>query len=222
MQRVHVREKEMIVKQADQEKEKQLRLVENQMSQTLERFMDGRQAGFGTLEGGGSSHPGTLSGPIPSPSRQTGAANTIEQSSSGTCSETSQHTPPPDRSLPTSIGPGGLTTPKNRAMAPEDIADIALAISSSATLQGGTLPGNEADRLKDPPPEVLAAAAKAAGDSSTKMVDTTLNREGELYESVQAMMSTQELLDIIQSESAEDAAALPRPRQSSPKPTRSN
>ena len=58
VQRVHVREKEMIVKQADQEKEKQLRLVENQMSQTLERFMDGRQAGFGTLEGGGSSHPG--------------------------------------------------------------------------------------------------------------------------------------------------------------------
>ena len=219
VQRIHVREKEMIVKQADQEKEKQLRLVENQMSQTLERFMDGRQAGFGTLEGGGSSHPGTLSGPIPSPSRQTGAANTIEQSSSGTCSETSQHTSPSDRSLPTSIGPGGLTTPKARAMAPEDIADIALAISSSATLQGGTIPGNEADRLKDLPPEVLAAAAKAAADSSTKMVDTILNREGELYESVRATMSTQELLDKIQSESAEDAAVVPRPRQSSPKPT---
>ena len=345
VQRIHVREKEMIVKQADQEKEKQLRLVENQMSQTLERFMDGRQAGFGTLEGGGSSHPGasqqhlqraqmslledenkqlqaqmeklredaetsrdyalyqlrmqfegkvrdledrlgrtqgtvesdftsraaqdryaekiqtieteytgrmtaqelacnsllgdlkdlkgtspaqrsspvggTLSGPIPSPSRQTGAANTNEQSSSGTCSETSQHTSPSDRS-PTSIGPGGLTTPKARVMAPEDIADIALAISSSATLQGGTLPRNEAERLKDLPPEVLAAAAKAAADSSTKMVDTILNREGELYESVQAMMSTQELLDKIQSESAEDAAVVPRPRQSSPKPTRSD
>ena len=51
------------------------------------------------------------------------------------------------------------------------------------------------------------------------MVDTILNREGELYESVRATMSTQELLDKIQSESAEDAAVVPRPMQSSPKPT---
>ncbi len=339
VQRIHVREKEMIVKQADQEKEKQLRLVENQMAQTLERFMDGRQMGFGTYEGGGSSHPGAsqqhlqkaqmslledenkqlqaqmeklredaetsrdyalyqlrmqfegkvrdledrlgrtqgtvesdftsraaqdryaekiqtieteyagrltaqeavcnsllgdlqglkgvspaqrsppvggpLSAPSPAPSRQN------DQISSGNCSDASQHTPPSDRSGLNLGGPGRLTTPKAKVMAPEDIADIALAISSSAGLQGRTVPGDEAGRLKDLPPEVLAAAAKAAADSSTKMVDTILNREGELYESVQAMMSTQELLDKIQSESAEDTGAVPRPRQSSPKPTSS-
>jgi hypothetical protein len=114
-----------------------------------------------------------------------------------------------------------MATPKARAMAPEDIADIALAISSSAGQEERTVPEDESCSLKDLPPEILAAAAKAAADSSTKMVDTILNREGELYESVQAMMSTQELLDKIQSESAEDTGTVPRPRQSSPKPTSS-
>ena len=339
VQRIHVREKEMIVKQADQEKEKQLRLVENQMAQTLDRFMDQRQVGFGSHEGGGSSHPGAsqqhlqkaqmslledenkqlqaqmsklredaetsrdyalyqlrmqfegkvrdledrlgrtqgavesdftsraaqdryaekiqtieteytgrltaqelacnsllgdlqglkgaspaqqsppvgnkLSGPFPGTSGQN------SQRSSGNCSNTSQHTPPSDRSASAWAGHGRMATPKARAMAPEDIADIALAISSSAGQEERTVPGDESSSLKNLPPEILAAAAKAAADSSTKMVDTILNREGELYESVQAMMSTQELLDKIQSESAEDTGTVPRPRQSSPKPTSS-
>ena len=100
-------------------------------------------------------------------------------------------------------------------MAAEDIADIALAITSAGGLQGTVSASGHSEGLKELPPEVLAAAAKAAADSSTKMVDTILNREGELYESVQAMMSTQDLLDRIQS----DDSGAPRPRQSSPKPT---
>ena len=332
VQKIHLREKEMIVKQADREKDKQLRLVEEQMSQTLARFMEGRQPGFavtqgdgGAAGGGGSQQhhlqkaqmsiledenkhlqnqieklrddaetsrdyalyqlrmqfegkvrdledrltrtQGTtesdftsraaqdrfasklqtieteytgrltaqelacesllgdlkgLKGASPGPTEpaQTSDSPTpgIPEHTSRTGKESrvsasgSDHTPSSDGAA--SEGP---VTPKphSRVMAAEDIADIALAITSAGGLQGTVSASGHSEGLKELPPEVLAAAAKAAADSSTKMVDTILNREGELYESVQAMMSTQDLLDRIQS----DDSGAPRPRQSSPKPT---
>lgn len=335
VQKIHLREKEMIVKQADREKDKQLRLVEEQMSQTLARFMEGRQPGFAVTQGGSGASGGGgsqqqhlqkaqmsiledenkhlqhqieklrddaetsrdyalyqlrmqfegkvrdledrlartqgttesdftsraaqdrytsklhtieteytgrltaqelacesllgdlkgLKGASPGPTQP---AQTSDSSSLGLPEHTSQankgtrvsssgsdHTPSSDGA----VSEGPITPkPHSRVMAAEDIADIALAISSAGGLHGTASVSGHSEGLRELPPEVLAAAAKAAADSSTKMVDTILNREGELYESVQAMMSTQDLLDRIQSDNGDDSGA-PRPRQSSPKPT---
>ena len=77
-----------------------------------------------------------------------------------------------------------------------------MAISTSQVLEtsGHAVPEavqQVVGRLRDLPPEVLAAAAKAAAESSTQVVDRVLQREEEKEELVQAVASAVENQEIV-------------------------
>ena len=139
------------------------------------------------------------------------------QNVAGLAVEAAEQTlPPPPRPRPGAAPPSpqsaaGLPLPRtappsletSRKFGPEEIADIAMAISTSQVLEtsGHAVPEavqQVVGRLRDLPPEVLAAAAKAAAESSTQVVDRVLQREEEkegLVRAVASAVENQEIVD---------------------------